>query len=117
MAKYNMESKYTHTTSKAYLDNYDRIFKKEKPMMTRSEMKEQLQAGVCRVIFTKVNGEERDMQCTLKEDLLPEPVASDEEVNRNRPVNEEVLAVWDTKAEGWRSFRIANVVSFSSDNK
>lgn len=113
-----MESKYTHEVSDAYASNYDRIFgKKETPMLTRNEMKEQLQAGVCRVIFTKVNGEERDMQCTLKEDLLPEPVASDAEINRNRAVNDEVIAVWDVNAEGWRSYRIASVISFSSDNK
>ena len=40
-------------------------------MITRSEMIEQLSTSTCRVVFKKVNGDERDMQCTLREDIIP----------------------------------------------
>ena len=72
------------------------------------------------VTFTKINGDERVMTCTLKEGVIPAPVAKDEEVNRNREVKDEVQVAWDINAKGWRSFRWANVkqVNFSlGDNE
>ena len=72
------------------------------------------------VTFTKINGDERVMTCTLKEGVIPIPVAKDEEVNRNREVKDEVQVAWDINAKGWRSFRWANVkqVNFSlGDNE
>ncbi len=78
-------------------------------------MKEMLQTSQCRVIFTKLNGEERNMVCTLREDIIPSATKDPITQKKVRDLNEEVLAVWDTKAEGWRSFRISNVVSFVCD--
>lgn len=78
-------------------------------------MKEMLQTSQCRVIFTKLNGEERNMVCTLREDIIPAATKDPITQKKVRDLNEEVLAVWDTKAEGWRSFRTANVVSFVCD--
>jgi len=67
------------------------------------------------VIFTKLNGEERNMICTLREDIIPSATKDPITQKKVRDLNEEVLAVWDTKAEGWRSFRVANVLSFVCD--
>jgi len=78
-------------------------------------MKQMLQKSQCRVIFTKVNGEERNMVCTLKEGVIPKASKDPITQKKIRDLNEEVLAVWDVKAEGWRSFRVANVVSFICD--
>ena len=74
-----------------------------------------LQTSPCRVIFTKLNGEERNMICTLREDIIPSATKDPITQKKVRDLNEEVLAVWDTKAEGWRSFRVANVLSFVCD--
>ncbi len=74
-----------------------------------------LQTSQCRVIFTKLNGEERNMICTLREDIIPSATKDPITQKKVRDLNEEVLAVWDTKAEGWRSFRVANVQSFVCD--
>lgn len=82
-------------------------------MLNREEMITELKAGVCTVTFNKINGDERVMKCTLKEDLIPVPVASDDEINRNRAPNEAVQVVWDVNKEGWRSYRIANVTAFA----
>ena len=81
-------------------------------MLTRNEMKEMLLTRQCRVIFTKLNGEERNMVCTLKEDVIPKATKDPITQKKVRDLNEEVLAVWDVNKEGWRSFRISNVVSF-----
>ena len=71
-----------------------------------------LQKSQCRVIFTKLNGEERNMICTLKDDVIPKATKDPITQKKVRDLNEEVLAVWDVNKEGWRSFRISNVVSF-----
>ena len=81
-------------------------------MLTRNEMMEMLQKSQCRVIFTKLNGEERNMICTLKDDVIPKATKDPITQKKVRDLNEEVLAVWDVNKEGWRSFRISNVVSF-----
>ena len=75
-------------------------------------MMEMLQTSQCRVIFTKLNGEERNKICTLKDDVIPKATKDPITQKKVRDLNEEVLAVWDVNKEGWRSFRISNVVSF-----
>lgn len=77
----------------------------------RSEMIKELQTGTKVVTFTKVNGEQRVMTCTLDANLIPDPVEIKADKSP-KAVNEEVLPVWDVNANGWRSFRIDSVVSF-----
>lgn len=82
--------------------------------MQKSDIVSTLKTSICDVKFTKVNGEERLMRCTLKEDLLPEPVASDAEINRNRHPNDSVQVVWDLEKTGWRSFRVDSVINIQT---
>ena len=56
-----------------------------------------------RITFTKVNGDERIMDCTLQEHMIPETSGS------NRKENEEVLPVLDINKGEWRSFRVDSV--------
>jgi len=82
--------------------------------MTREEMISELKQRTCRVIFTKVNGEERDMQCTLVEAVLPEAKKDDPISQKKvRAINEEVIVAFDTVKGAFRSFRVENVVSFT----
>ena len=84
-------------------------------MMTRNEMMEMLQASTCQVDFTKVNGDTRNMTCTLREDIIPAPPKSEPITQKAvRAVSEEVIPVWDVKAEGWRSFRVNSVTGFNA---
>ena len=77
-------------------------------------MMQELQQRVCRVIFKKTNGEERDMQCTLQDDAIPAATKTDPLSQKKvRSINEEVIPVWDVNAQGWRSFRVDSVISFS----
>jgi len=75
--------------------------------LTREYMIGELQKRVCRVIFTKVNGEERNMMCTLIEKVLP-PMKGTE-----RQKNEQVIRAYDTLKGEFRSFRVENVLSFT----
>ena len=65
--------------------------------LTREYMIGELQQRVCRVIFKKVNGEERDMQCTLIEKVLP-PMKGTE-----RQKNNDVIRAYDTNKCEFRS--------------
>jgi len=81
------------------------------------EYKRWLEGEIATVKFTKVNGEERVMRCTLQESIIPKATKKDPmSMKKIRELNHEVLSVWDVKAAGWRSFRVRNVTSFICDN-
>jgi len=65
------------------------------------------------IIFTKKDGTERVMNCTLRGDMLP--VVEIKEDKTPRKQNDSVLSVYDLDAQGWRSFTINTVkrVSFT----
>jgi len=76
----------------------------------RDKLLEDLKMNVLSVFFTKVNGEKREMRCTLMPMYLPPnyvPEHLDEE--HKKPGHENVIACWDVLNAGWRSFRIDNV--------
>ena len=114
MPSYNMESKFTQEPSKAYSDNYEKIFGKRGKDMTRDEMLNELREGVCTVTFTKKNGEERVMDCTLLMDLIPEAMKPKSDGNFQEGVDAtiQLVKVYDVKAEGWRSFLADQVKNF-----
>ena len=79
--------------------------------MTRENMLIELRARVCRVIFTKVNGETRDMMCTLQENNIPEDKRPAGSID-NPTYTDEVIRAFDIDKQEWRSFKVANVISF-----
>jgi hypothetical protein len=70
-----------------------------------------LKQGICEMVFTKADGSDREMTCTLHSSRLPpEPEANpDAPVKVKAPEPDTVVTVWDVDAEGWRRFIIANV--------
>ena len=73
-----------------------------------------LKTSVCKVTFTKVNGESRIMRCTLVRDMIPQsstPKVFDDEKVEASP--KEVIRAFDLTAQGWRSFKVANVTEFT----
>ena len=77
--------------------------------MNRQEIVDKLKQNICQVTFTKVNGEERTMPCTLREDVLPPATNTD---NKKKP-NDSVVSVWVTDINEWRSFRVNSLVSLN----
>ena len=73
--------------------------------MKRDILIKNLQKKTMRITFTKVNGEERVMDCTLQEHFIPQTEES------NRKKNEEVLPVFDINKGEWRSFRLDSVTN------
>jgi hypothetical protein len=81
-------------------------------LLTKQELTEQLMSGVYNVTFTKVDGTERTMPCTLNEDILP-PAKQEDPLSQKkvRAINDEVLVVYCTDKNEWRSFRVKSVIS------
>tara|TARA_Y100000310_G_C20704127_1_gene833280 strand:+ start:16692 stop:16976 length:285 start_codon:yes stop_codon:yes gene_type:complete len=72
------------------------------------EVHKNLQEKIGIVKFTKKDGTERVMACTLMKDLLPS-------IRKYTPSeslrNEEVMVVWDIPKEAFRSFRLDSILS------
>lgn len=84
--------------------------------MTRDEMISLLKSNHCLVTFMTVRGLKREMPCTLMESRLPPPgpaaaakVEATVVTGHNRMPNENVISVWCTDKEAWRSFRVDSV--------
>ena len=90
----------------------------EPEVFTSDESKEWIKGllndGVVEVTFTKADGTERVMKCTLKDEVISEHwVAKNTETQKK--ISEDALPVFDVEAKGWRSFRWDSIkeVNFS----
>ena len=68
--------------------------------MTKEQIVEQLKSSVVNISFLKKDGTVREMNATLKEDVMPVV-----ESKGTKKKNDAVLSVWDVDVSGWRSFR------------
>jgi hypothetical protein len=82
-------------------------------MFDKYELKEILSNTVSTVVFTKIDGTERELKCTLLPEYLPQkPVVEGQQLLTEalpRKENPDTLAVWDMESNGWRSFRTDSV--------
>jgi hypothetical protein len=69
-----------------------------------------LRQTTMKVTFTKKDGTERIMNCTLNPAYLPLVETKQKERELQKP--KDYLAVYDTDLKGWRSFVIKNVKAF-----
>lgn len=82
--------------------------------LTRADVVELLQNDVAQVTFTKTDGSERVMDCTLLKEVLDDRApqsAPDAPAKPPKKVNPDVVPVFDIVANGWRSFRLDAVKS------
>ena len=83
-------------------------------VFTKENLLDLLLNNLVTVTFTKVNGDERVMNCTLQNNHIPSTTLSN---NTNQILRENIgrsdnnISVWDTQAQGWRSFRVNSVKS------
>ena len=75
----------------------------------RQEIIRTLRKNICEVVFTKVNGEQRIMPCTLREDLLPVTEQKKLTFDVLRESKSDAISVWCTDAQAWRSFKLSNL--------
>jgi len=74
-----------------------------------------LSTKLLRIIFTKKDGTDRDMLCTLREDILREHLPEYDETKiietQERMIATGTIPVWDIEKEAWRSFRLDSIIS------
>lgn len=81
-------------------------------MISRELLIEKLRAGNVIVRFTKADGTERAMQCTLQPDVIvPYEKVQGKETTRTKEFNEDLVSVWDIEKDAWRSFKISSLTS------
>jgi hypothetical protein len=90
--------------------------------MNKYELKEILQNSVVTVVFTKVDGTERIMNCTLVSDYIPEYIKTDVAEKQQllteslpKVENPNTISVWDVENNGWRSFRLDSIKSVTKN--
>lgn len=76
-----------------------------------SELTEKLQKNSVNVVFIKKDGSERKMICTLNEMLIPDSKKPKTKSQIDSTKN--ILAVFDTEKQDWRSINLSQVKSFS----
>ncbi len=89
------------------------IYDTEDLLLNRDDMINELRKRDCRVIFKKANGEERDMICTLREDVIPSSSSDNNTEPKTKGYSDAAIRVIDVNKGEWRSFRVDSVVSFS----
>lgn len=84
----------------------------QKGIPTKDELYELLKKEVVEITFTKLNGDERVMPCTLIESFLP-PAKKDDPLTQKkvREISEAVIPVWALESKAFRSFRYDRVKS------
>lgn len=73
---------------------------------SRDDLLKSLREGVVDIKFTKKDGSERLMKCTLQEGVVvPYERKTDRVVDRT----DNNIAVWDVEADGWRSINFDTI--------
>ena len=80
--------------------------------MNRDEILKQLREGVITVTFTKLNGDVREMDCTLNMNTIPKEAHPKTDGNVREGVDTTIGAIkcYDVNAKGWRSFLLTSVI-------
>ena len=72
---------------------------------------DELRQGIVHLQFKKVNGDLRNMIGTLNRDIIPEEKYPLE--GKERKETENLVVLFDTEVQDWRSFRTENLVEYS----
>lgn len=81
-----------------------------KEIWCKTQLKQTLENGVHTVVFTKLNGEVRELYCTLDPEELP---VSDKQLlseGITKKENDNALSVWDMDKKAWRAFRLDSII-------
>lgn len=84
-------------------------------IFSRDNLVSLLRDNVATITFTKVDGSERVMRCTLLSQYMPSSATNNGEVILEQPrrANSNNVSVWDIDANGWRSFRVSSIKNVS----
>lgn len=77
-----------------------------------NELRNLLRENILKIIFTKIDGSEREIICTLKPEIIEGTFSPD---RQKKPSTNQTrsIAVFDTQIQGWRSMIVENIISYS----
>ena len=80
-------------------------------MIERDFLIEKLRTGEVTVKFTKADGTDRIMRCTLQQDIIVpyQKVHGKDTTERTKEKNDDVVSVWDVEKDAWRSFKLSSL--------
>ena len=78
----------------------------------REDLVDRLKQSVVNVVFTKADGSERTMNCTLKLENIPE----DRHPKGVIKSESDQIRVFDTDIQEWRSFNFSSVKTVNGDS-
>lgn len=99
-------------------DAFTTAKERHRMILTKTEIVEALRAHRCVIKFTKVNGEVREMPCTLRPDVIPSQPQVVQEASadsKTRKTNDNIVSVWCLDKQAWRSFRVDSVLELRLD--
>ena len=77
-------------------------------MISKQWLAKLLRENIATVKFTKKDGTERVMKCTLMEGVA---IPHEKTTDRVKEPKDEILPVWDMEANGWRSITVPNLLT------
>jgi hypothetical protein len=80
-------------------------------MITKDKLKNLLKENIVSISFTKTDGTDRTMLCTLKNNFLPAATET-KESTKKKAENDNVVSVWDLEKNAFRSFRFNALKSY-----
>ena len=80
--------------------------------ITREGLVDRLKQSIVNVVFTKADGSERTMNCTLKLENIPE----DQHPKSTIKSESDQIRVFDTDIDAWRSFNFGSVKTVNGDS-
>ena len=80
-------------------------------MIDRDFLVNELRNGNVKVTFTKTDGTERVMVCTLQESVV---VPYEKKTEKVKQPNEDILPVWDLDNDAWRSFKLSSIAAIET---
>ena len=89
-------------------NNLIEITDTDEPMLHKW-LKDILSVTEVTITFTKVDGTERVMKCTLEANKLPPVVIKEDAKPRKQTDSTKALRVFDVEKQEWRSFNIKNI--------
>jgi len=75
--------------------------------ISKSNLMNMLHGGIISVKFTKKDGSERTMRCTLNEAYIK---PYEKKTDKEKTVNDNSVSVWDIENDSWRSFRLDSIL-------
>lgn len=85
--------------------------------LTKPILQKYLSEGICQVTFKKIDKTVRVLFCTLNPKYLPNKYLESVREALSFQESRDIMPVWDIAQGSWKSFKISNVIAFSSQDE